>query len=260
MITPQHRHSSAIRRRLGGLVAIGAVVVAGALAAPTPGYGLRGDVNPPPSPPVTGITREERISLAKQRAAEAIERRQAQLDKLARSLNDRRFVTADHRGALLGQIGAAKQGLTDLGTAISNETASKAVHALISRIVSDARVYSLLTPKVRIVIAADAGGEALGKLGSIGGRLDHALGVFAGAGRDTAKAAAGLASMHAHVGAAAGVLGPIADSVIGLSAAGFPGNRPALVAAANALKPVRNELRAAIGDTRGAVDALLALR
>ena len=257
-LKPSRRPS--LKRRLAGVLAIGAVVASGALAAP-PAYGLRSDINPPPAPaPPPGLTRDERISLAKQRAAEAIGRRQTQLDKLARALNDRRFVTADHRGALLGQIGSAKQALTNLGAAIESEPAPKLVHDLISHIVSDNRVYSLLTPKVRIVIAADAGTEAVGKLGSIGGRLDHVTGIFATAGRDVTEAAAGLASMHAHVGNAAGILSPIADSVIGLTAAGFPGNRAALVAAVNALKPVRNELHAAIGDTRGAVDVLLSLR
>ena len=210
--------------------------------------------------PPAGPTRDERISLAKQRAAEAIGRRQTQLDKLARAVNDRHFVTADHRGALLAQVSAAKQGLANLGTAIESETAPKVVHALIAHIVADHRVYSLLTPKVRIVIAADAGSEAVGKLGSIGARLDRVTGIFATAGLNVTDAAAGLASMHAHVGTAGGILAPIADSVIGLSAAGFPANRPALVAAVNALKPVRNELHAAIGDTRGAVDVLLSLR
>lgn len=251
----------------GGRLA--ALLTAGVLAMSVPGVALAqdeaktetdraGQTDRAPDRP----SREDAIARVKERAAAAIERRLATLDRLAGHVNGHEHVTDSHETALLRDYGDAVAGLTELGAEIASATIPEELRALIPKIAEDYRVYLVIVPKTHEVIVSDTLPAVADRLGELADRLDEAIAQAAEAGFDVTAAEALVETARGEIAEAARLAHPVAGQVINLTAQHWPdpaeqklqsgrddlqAARESLVAGREALREAHLALRTAIG-------------
>jgi hypothetical protein len=191
-----------------------------------------------------------------------IGRRLVLLDRLGSRVDGSANLTTAHRTALAGQIDATTSGLIALRTAIDHETDLTALKADLRKIVTDYRVYVLVSPKSNLVIAADTLQAGYTSFGVVEGRLADAIAAAKAAGKDTTKAQADYDAMIAKVDQAEALLAPVAGSIIDLTPADYNAGtaRPVLQAAHNSLRQVRGLFAGARADARACRADLRALQ
>ena len=240
-----------------------AVIAAFAVVVALPGAALAQERDTAP----TDIVREQErvrdtdrsIEKIKDRAAEAIAKRQATLNRLTEKAIAAPHLTDEHEASLLADYAAASSGLADLGDRIEGATTYEELRELVPLIAADYRVYLVIAPKSYLVAAADhinAGvprfEEALGKIGAHITRAEEA-------GWDVAEAVRYLEEAEANLAEAARLAAPVAGNVINLDASDWP--NPAEATLKSNREAVRNshsELKAAKEAAKAAVEALRA--
>ena len=90
------------------------------------------------------------------RALAAIDRRLETLDHIQDVVSSSPHVTGDHRGALLGEVGSHRGGLSALAAEIRTTDDPEELRELIPTIATDFRIYLVFVPKVTGVLASDA--------------------------------------------------------------------------------------------------------
>ncbi|MBA2608320.1 MAG: hypothetical protein H0U92_05255 [Actinobacteria bacterium] len=201
---------------------------------------------------------EERIDRVKARCLAQIDRRQRALEAEANRLDQARGLSAEHKSALKQINTQVSDGLEALAAEIQGEDNAEELRAECRRIVEGFRVFTLVRPRTRVVIASDRELAAVARLGSVAKRIQAAIDKAKADGRDTAEAEQHLASMRSATDAAAGKAGGVYDDVIGLTAADYNANHDVLKPSIAAVRDARNSIRTAISEARAARDALKA--
>jgi len=186
----------------------------------------------------------------------AIDRRLGTIRTLRATVVNAKALTDADRAALLAQLDLAAAGLTALAHAVSAETDPAALRRDAVAVVNDYRVDDLLGPKVHLVIAADTALDGAAHDVELTTRLLAAVTREKAAGRDTRVAEGLIADMRAHVVAAQTAAGGVPAGLLPLTAAGFPGNRPALATAHAAVQSAGSNLHAAAEDAHRAAESL----
>jgi hypothetical protein len=190
-----------------------------------------------------------RLDDLKAKAAEKVNERLAQLDKLAGAVA---AAPADcgHNADLRSQLGADKSGLTALNATIQAETDRAKAVAEFKQIFTDYRVYWLETPKTHEVGGCDRITKAATALTTLKGKIQARVDEAKAAGHDVAAAQAALDDMGTQIGAATTAANHADDSVIGLHA--DKGDRAVLASNKAALDAGRHDLRTAFADLKTA--------
>lgn len=199
---------------------------------------------------------DAQLTFVKTRAHAEVERREAELTRLQTQVNASTRVTASHRSTLLGQISSAADGLRGVDAKVQADTDVNTARADAQVIVTGYRVFVLVAPRTHIVIAADIDSAGAARLSAVADKLDAAIAQAQAKGKDVSGAKASLADMRAKVADAKAKAGAVPDSVLPLTPAGYPGNKPTLVAARDSVQTARGDLRTAIADARAVVAAL----
>ncbi len=184
-----------------------------------------------------------------------INRRFVTLDGLTYLVNHSDVLTTEHRTDLRdvnsvnpASFAAERAGLTTLKASIDSDTTVAALRADIARIAPGYRVYLVVVPKTHLVIAADATTKASARFGPLASELQNIINAAKAGGKDVTAAQAALDDLNAKVAHANSLIGPVAGSILPLSAAdwnnGIAG--PALKAARQTIHQVRGLL----GDAR----------
>ena len=191
-----------------------------------------------------------------------IDRRLTLLGTLASRVSGSTTLTDADRLALSTGISSTVSGLTALRATIDGETDVDALKADIRKIVTDYRVYVLVTPKTGLVIAADTLQVGYTKFDAVDQRLADAIAAAKAAGKDTTKAQADYDAMTSKVDQAERLLTPVVGTIIGLTPADYNAGtaHPALVDARTTLRQVRGLFAGARADARACRADLLALR
>lgn len=197
---------------------------------------------------------EDKLVTAKRLTTVRIDGRLVALRALNLAVTNARAITDGHQKTLTDLIAADISGLTALRTKVAGETTAQAVRDDAKQMVNDYRVYMLVSPKVRLVIAADSAAAAADRLSGLATRLGGALDKAEAGGADTAAARAKLDDLLAKVSQAKAALTGPADAALAIQAG------PDAQAIQNALKPVRDGVRAAREDLRVAVADAKAIR
>lgn len=176
----------------------------------------------------TVVTDAERDALhdrafeaAKQRALETIEKQLRALDGLSSKVAGSRFITNEHAAALHGDIARAIGGLETLSNEIEAATTWPRLRALIEKI-DDWKIAQVLAPKTTQVIASDSLVAASRKLETYSGMLENVIGRFEDAGHDVDEAWRLLEEMDDQIAEGFRLADPVAENVIGLTAADWP--------------------------------------
>jgi len=219
---------------------IAGAVVAGTLLI-TPGMALADTsttVSPSTTTPSTTApsTAGRHEFAAKTKAIAAIDKRLAWLDVLTGHVNNAKNLSADHKATLLDKIDADRRGLRSLRAQIVADDDGPTFRQHAQQIVTDYRVYLLLTPQVHMTIVADAMDAAYARLDTIAGKL-------AAHGKDVTQLRAKIDDAKAHAD-------PVPGHVLPLEPHGYPANKPVLDQARTDLKTARADLKEAVAIAR----------
>jgi hypothetical protein len=149
------------------------------------------------------------------RCVAAIDARLPRLSAAKAALASARRLTDAHRAALTGLVDDARAGLQTLRMEIQADTEVDALVEHCRSIFADYRVFPLLLPRARLVIAADVSVAAADKLDDVAGKLGAAIAQAEAAGRDMAQAKADLEAMKGKVASGRTSAAAAADAVLG---------------------------------------------
>jgi hypothetical protein len=232
--------------------ALTAAVLTAALAlTPTPAHAQTRDGT---------ARRDALVDRVKTRCLAQIDRRQRALVELNSRLDSRDHLSNEHRAALKAIDDQTSSGLTTLANTIQGEDNGQELRAECRQIVDDYRVFVLVRPRARLVVASDRALAAVTKLRDVADRIQAAIDKAKDDGKDPAAAEAEQANMRAAIDTAAQHAGTVYDEVIHLTPADFsPGvldpGRTDTKAARDAIRDAAQSAHAAVKELRGASPA-----
>jgi len=226
-----------VKKFIAGAVVAGTLLIApGAALADT-----STTVTPSTTAPSTGAPTPAAAGrhefAAKTKAIAAIDKRLAWLDVLTGHVNAAQHLTADHKATLLDKIDADRRGLRSLRAQIVADDDGPTFRQHAQQIVTDYRVYLLLSPQVHMTIVADAMDAAYARLDTIADKL-------AAHGKDVTQLRAKIDDAKAHAD-------PVPGHVLPLEPHGYPTvDKPVLDQARIDLKTARADLKDAVAIAR----------
>lgn len=196
------------------------------------------------------------LSQIKERAAVAVDLRLDAISEMETAVGDSNVVTEEHRSVLLDMLASTAAGLTSLGETIAADTEISEALAHSAKIVTDYRVFVLLLPQVRLVLASDGVERAAAVLGDAAATLEAASTAAREQGRDTTEADAAIARLRENLEAAKALVEGLASEVLALDPSGWPDNEAARDQARDDVRDAASALREARGAAHEAARAL----
>jgi len=184
---------------------------------------------------------QARITKAKDRADQEIQRRTDMLNELNTRVQAMAHVSADEKTAISTLVTSQISALADQKTKIDGETDIAELKVDIQSIAQSYRIFMLVMPRARIDVAADKINTAVTALTALSAKLQTRISSATG---DSTAATAALTDMNAKAADAK----VQADAAVALVAALQPDNGDKTVQTANAaaLKDARAKIQAAI--------------
>ncbi len=179
------------------------------------------------------------------RCVAAIDVRLRALSAAKAALASAGHVTVDHRAALAALLDETTARLQALRTDIAADAEAGSLKGHCRPIFEDNRVFALVLPRMRLVVAADVSGAVAAKLEAVAGKLGAAIAEAEAAGRDMTQARADLEAMEAKIASAQASAASVPGTVLGLTPADWNADH-------RVLAPARQSLQSAGKDLRGA--------
>ena len=176
----------------------------------------------------------------KAKAKQAIDMRLTTLSSLGSLVSSAQHLSSANRSALIQQITNEKTGLTALETKIQGDTDLQTLTTDARSIVSAYRVYLLVEPKVHEVVASDRMLAVVDAFETVFGKIDNKVTA------DSDKAL--YADAKAKVADAKAQAQSVPGTVLDLMPLDYPGNRPSLLSARDALRTGRQDIATATQD------------
>jgi hypothetical protein len=199
------------------------------------------------------------LDSAKKLCDAAVARRLTSLGSVKADLDATPPVASADRATLDAQIDATRTGLTALKATFDADATLAKVRTDCRRVVSDYRVYELSIPKVELVRAAGHVQAAAGTLKHLAGLLQAEVNAARGRNKDITSAQGYVTDLGLKADEATKAVAGIPTAALPLDAAGYPANRPVLVAARASVDSAHGALTGAIAAAGSAIAALKAL-
>ena len=226
-----------MKKLIAGVVVAGTLLIAPGAALADTSTTVSPSTTAPASPSATAPASTGRHEFAaKSKAIAAIDKRLAWLDVLTGHVDNAKNLTADHKATLLAKIDADRTGLRALRAEIVADDDGPTFRQHAQEIVTDYRVYLLLTPQVHMTIVADAMDAAYAKLDAVADKL-------AAQGKDVTQLRAKIDDAKAHAD-------PVPGHILPLVPHGYPDNKPVLDQARADLHTARTDLHEAVAIAR----------
>ena len=200
------------------------------------------------------------VAAAQDAAVAAIDRRLETLDRLHDAISASPHVTGEHRGALLGETGKHRGGLSALRAEILATDDREELRELIPSIATDFRIYLVFVPKVVGVLAADAAGAAVERAETeVVPRLEYWIDAVAGMGGDVTEAEAHLDDLRSEIAEVDSLAAGISGALLPLGASDWEQPARDVIEGAKADgEAARTAVSDAVESVREVIDALRA--
>jgi hypothetical protein len=210
------------------------------------------------APTTTRVDRTVDLETVRTRCEQAIDNRFGQLDRLSNQVNAAVHVSQAQKDALQASISATRTGLTSLRATIAADTERETLVADCKRIVTDYRVYVLVSPQVHLLIGADAAQSGVDALNAAVPKAEAAIAAAKAQGEDTSAAEALLADLKTQTAAADALSHGVIASVTPLTPADYNNGtaRPVLEQARADLARAGQDLKQAGSDARQLINDL----
>jgi len=200
--------------------------------------------------------RADDVAAIKARCDAQVDRRLATIADLERVIDQARDLTGAHRGTLHQLLAGDRSGLQALRAKIDADGDAATLRSDCHKIVTDYRIYVLVAPKVRLVIAADRVAAIAARFDQLAPKVQSRIDAAKARGQDVTALQSALDDAKAKVADARSKTAGLADQVLALDPGGYPGNRSTLQSARQAMFAARQELLAARNDLRRIVSQL----
>lgn len=229
-----------------------AMLSAMALLAAAPAFAQTDAAAPAPTaaPAVTTSVKADkaqtRLTNAKEKADQEIERRINALNDLGAKVQAMSKVTESAKSAVATMVGNEIASLTSLRTKVASETDITALKADIKSIADSYRVFMLVIPQSRIQIAADKIATVTSSLSALSSKLQTRITDAQSAGKDVSAVSKSLADLNDKVTDANTQIAAAVSSTASLVPDG--GDKTKAAANTSALKEARTKIQAANKD------------
>ncbi|HEY3239136.1 MAG TPA: hypothetical protein VGL92_06205 [Acidimicrobiia bacterium] len=204
------------------------------------------------------VERTADLETLRARCLEAIDKRLTALETASGRLAEAEHVTDEHEATLAGIIDDTSASLDALAGEIGADTEAEALKAHCRSIFEDHRVFALVLPRTRLVVASDTAGAAADRLDQAADRIEQAIAEAEAAGQDVTQAKADLEAMRSEIDSARTSAAGVPDGILGLTPADWNADHEVLTPAREALRSARADLKAARDLARGIVAGLRA--
>ncbi len=233
------------------------VAIPSASAGPQQHQSLRASRPAPATQPVASPGRSSAVTAAapgaRRAALAAAVRRRAEaliasarrlVARLAEAVGGSATVTGSDRAELQAAIAAATSEMVALDAKVSTDTTLAQLRSDLESFVAD-RIYAVVAVKTYLVLAADTEAAVERKALRLEAVAQKVIQAAATRGVDVTAAEAALAGLDAQVRAAQSATSGVAQAVLAVVPAGYPGNRDVLAGARSGLVSARGDLRSA---------------
>jgi hypothetical protein len=177
------------------------------------------------------------------RCVAAIDARLPALSAAKAALASTRHVTDDHRAALTALIDDITTGLQTRRGEIAADTEVGSLREHCRTIFGNSRVFALVLPRTRLVVASDVSGAIADKLDEVAGKLNAAI--AEASGRDVTQAKTDLEAMRAKIASSRTSAASVPRALLGLTPADWNANHNVLLSVRQSLQSARSDLGAA---------------
>jgi hypothetical protein len=174
--------------------------------------------------------------------------RVSQLHALTGAVAGGTALSASDAATLSTDLANELSGITALEQKVPTDTTCADAIADAHAMVSDYRVYVVMTPQVHLTITADSETALGGRITGLEPQITAAIAAAGNAGKNVTAANRALAGLESQVGAAEHASSPIPSQVLGFTPASYPGCWPAFKADVGSLHTGRAALRRADSD------------
>jgi hypothetical protein len=240
---------TALQSRLAAVVGAGLILAAPAAAWGAPRRPI--DVGPNTTT-TTALTTaapsahdERNLESRRSRCVAAIDDRFSALAAAKAALAAASHVTDDHRAALTALLDDTTTRLQALQGEITADTEVSSLKAHCRSVFHDNRVFGLVLPRTRLVVASDVSGALADKLDEVAEKLSAAIAEAEAAGLDVTQAKAHLEAMKTKIASGRALAASVPGAVLGLTPADWNADHSVLAPARQALQSARSDLRGA---------------
>lgn len=199
----------------------------------------------------------QRISNLKTRGAAEIDRRIAALKAVQAKTAEVKNISAANRAAINAQLTGELAGLAALKAKLTADTTLVEARADAASIVSEYRVYALMLPKARLVVAADQFAAAEDRLAQIGAKLQSKVAAAKTRGENTAAAETALEDLWRGVDTARARTAPMTADLLALQPSTYNADHAVLVGYRTTMGEAYQDIKAARAEI-AAIEAALA--
>ncbi len=190
------------------------------------------------------------------RGAQEISRRLIYLNNLLTQINNATRLTASDKSALTSEINNEIAGLTALQSTLANQTSLPSAKANVQSMITEYRVFTLVVPKVRMVIYADNQQTNEAKLSTLAGKLETRIAAAKTAGTDVTSLQTKLDDMKSKIIAAQALSSSVETGVLGITPDQYNANKSILAPYHVDLDTAHADNQVAYNDAKSIIEGL----
>lgn len=190
------------------------------------------------------------LTTLKTKGSAEINRRIDSLNSATSKINTTTKLSSSDKAYLQNEVATEISGLTSLESTLNGETTLSAARTDVQSIFSDYRVYALLLPKVRLIVAADGEIATSDKLTTLATQLQSQITTDQNAGKNVSQLQADLTDMQTQANNAQSIANSIESKVLTLQPTDYNSDHTILSGDLAQLKTAHADNQAAYNDAK----------
>ncbi len=200
-----------------------------------------------------------RLTNIKTKGDTEIARRLKSLDTLSSKIASTTKLTAADKTDLTGEVTTEITGLTTLRTKLAAETTIAGAASDVQSMVTEYRVYALVTPKILLISTADYQQEVQAKLTTLVAKLQSRINDAASKGKNVTDLQTKIDDMEAKMSAAEAISGSVEQKIRTLEPTDYNNDHGILSGYQTQLKTAHQDDAAALADAKAIVQGIKVL-
>jgi DNA repair exonuclease SbcCD ATPase subunit len=219
-------------------------------------------VTPPPTPlkSLNATQQATRLTSLKAKGDAEITRRLTNLNTVKNRIAGLTSLTDSDKSALTTEVSNEISGLTTLKSKLDAETTLDAARTDVQSIITDYRVYALVTPVARLVEVVDQLTQVETKLTTLQAKIQGAADQAQSKGKDVTAIQKNITDLQAQINAAQNATTGLTAKLLALQPSDYNADHTVLEQYRTAVGTAVTAVKAARDDAKAAVDGLNALK
>jgi len=198
----------------------------------------------------------QHLSSIHSRGGQEISRRLSYLNNLLTQINNATHLTASDKTALTSEINNEIASLTALQSTLASQTSLSSAKTNVQSMITEYRVFSLVIPKVRMIIYADNQQNNEAKLSTLSGKLETRIAAAKTAGTDVTSLQTKLDDMKSKISAAQALSSSVETGLLGITPDQYNANKSILAPYHADLGTAHADNQVAYNDAKSIIEGL----